>query len=408
MTDLGVLAPSWVEPCSPDEGAARATALFERSFGGPPACVASAPGRVTLIGEHTDYAAGLSVATVTTHGTFVAARVRDDDAVRIVSGEGDDVPGPGPRWEGSLPALEPGSVTGWPAYAAGVLWAFEERGYPVRGVDLAVETTLPPGAGLAASASFTIAVARAVAEACGIALAGPRGERELAEACWEAERRFVGRPVGRLDPYAIVQCREDESVLLDFAQRPPVVQAGPLYLHDYGLRLLVIDTRHRTPDWADSYANRRKDAERAAAALGVPNLRAIADMHHPERKITRLEDERLARHALHVVTEIGRVRAVAALLNGLAPAEDRFTEIGDLLLATHASLRDDYHVSTDALDLAVRVAVREGALGGRLIGAGWGGAAMALVRAVDARRIGEAVDREFAEVGKDRPRLLLA
>lgn len=398
-------APRWLIPWTLDEGSDRARALFEEAFGGEPEAIVSAPGRITVIGDHTDYTEGLSLAAPVAHRTFVAVRRREDEALRMVSGN--PPPGEPERWEGAISALVPGTGIDWPYYASGVVWALTERGYSVTGLDLAIVGCLPLEAGLGASASLTAGVGLACNAVWGLALDGEAGAIELAEAAWDAESAYVGFPCGRLDTHTVLRCAEDEAVMVDFATVPPSLTRYPLYFHDYGLRLLVIDTGARRDDWTDAYARRSRDARLAAQALGVDSLRVLADEPDGVRRLAGIEDPTVRRRARHIVTEDRRVVDAVAALGGLGPAHDRFTEIGALMLESHGSLRADYDASTPALDLAVDTAFAAGALGARLAGAGFGGGAIALVRATQAEHIADQVDAMFVARGLPRPTFLL-
>ncbi|WP_345380337.1 galactokinase [Demequina sediminis] len=398
-------APRWLIPWTLDEGSDRARALFEEAFGGEPEAIVSAPGRITVIGDHTDYTEGLSLAAPVAHRTFVAVRRREDEALRMVSGN--PPPGEPERWEGAISALVPGTGIDWPYYASGVVWALTERGYSVTGLDLAIVGCLPLEAGLGASASLTAGVGLACNAVWGLALDGEAGAIELAEAAWDAESAYVGFPCGRLDTHTVLRCAEDEAVMVDFATVPPSLTRYPLYFHDYGLRLLVVDTGARRDDWMDAYARRSRDARLAAQALGVDSLRLLADEPDGVRRLAGIEDPTARRRARHIVTEDRRVADAVAALGGLGPAHDRFTEIGALMLDSHGSLRADYDASTPALDLAVDTAFAAGALGARLAGAGFGGGAIALVRATQAEHIADQVDAMFVARGLPRPTFLL-
>lgn len=398
-------APRWLIPWTLDEGSDRARALFEEAFGGEPEAIVSAPGRITVIGDHTDYTEGLSLAAPVAHRTFVAVRRREDEALRMVSGN--PPPGEPERWEGAISALVPGTGIDWPYYASGVVWALTERGYSVTGLDLAIVGCLPLEAGLGASASLTAGVGLACNAVWGLALDGEAGAIELAEAAWDAESAYVGFPCGRLDTHTVLRCAEDEAVMVDFATVPPSLTRYPLYFHDYGLRLLVVDTGARRDDWTDAYARRSRDARLAAQALGVDSLRLLADEPDGVRRLAGIEDPTARRRARHIVTEDRRVVDAVAALGGLGPAHDRFTEIGALMLESHGSLRADYDASTPALDLAVDTAFAAGALGARLAGAGFGGGAIALVRATQAEHIADQVDAMFVARGLPRPTFLL-
>ena len=397
--------PLWLEAWSLDQGVDRVRALFAESFEGEPDAVASSPGRVTVIGDHTDYTEGLSLAVPIAHRTFVAVRRREDEALRFVSG---NPPVNEPtRWEGALSALAPGSGIDWPDYMSGVIWALMERGFPSTGLDIAVIGCVPLEAGLGASASLTTAVARACDDAWGLALDSDAGAIELAEACWEAESSYVGFPCGRLDTHTVLRCGDDQAVVLDFATAPPTLTHYPLYFRDYGLRLLVIDTGVRRDDWMDAFKRRSRDARLAAEVLGIRSLRELADAEHGVSRVSEIPDPVVRRRAMHVVTEDRRVREAAAALGGVGPAHDRFTEIGMLMLASHRSLRFDYEASTAQLDVAVDMAFAAGALGARLVGVGFGGGALALVRATDVARVADLVDAEFVRRGFARPTFVL-
>lgn len=395
------LAPQWRLPWNAEEGAAQARDLFAREFGQPPTVVTSAPGRVTVIGDHTDYTQGLSLVLPTAHTTFVAVRPRTDGTLRMVSGN--PPPGEPVRWAGTLADLTPHRSTDWPDYLCGVVWALGERGYPTTGLDVAVIGCLPLGAGVGASASLTCAFARACDRAWGLALDSDSGAIELAEAAWDAESDYVGFPCGRLDTHTILRCGADQAVMLDFTTAPPTLTLYPLYFHHYGLRILVIDTRDRRDDWMDEFVRRSREAGLAALELGVASLRELADAADGVARVSTIAEDVLRRRARHAVTEDRRVAAAAAALGGLAPAHERFVEIGALMLASHESLRDDYDASTPQLDLAVSAATAGGALGARLAGAGFGGSAIALVRATAAEQVAHHVAGEFADAGYRAP-----
>lgn len=399
--------PTWVAPWSLDQGTDRVRALFADSFEGEPEHIVSSPGRVTVIGDHTDYSGGLALSTVLPHRTYVAVRRREDQALRVVSAEGGEHEGPGARWEGALSALDPGTVSGWPAYAAGAVWALLERGYPGTGLDIAVTSCVTAGGGLGSSAALTTAVARACDAAWGLALDTADGAVELAEAGWDAERRFVGIPCGRLDPHTVLRCPEGRALLLDFADAPPTVSDLPLTFADYGLRLLVIDTRHRRGDRWEAFGRRAAHAEAIQELLPATGLRTVAEQPDLDPVLESIEDPRMRARARHVVTEIRRVLDVTTELTGVAPAHERFLDIGAVLLASHRSLRSDYEASTPAVDTAVDTAFASGALGARLVGVGFGGTAIALVRSGDAERIAARVEAVLVRAGHPRPRFLL-
>jgi galactokinase len=352
--------------------------------------VARAPGRVNLVGEHTDYNDGLCLPFALPHDTVARASLRDDDGVRLVS---DQQPDP---WTGTLEECGPGGPVGWVAYAAGVLWAMVEAGYDVpRGLDVHVTSTVPLGAGLSSSASLEVAVAVAVHALAGGTLDGAE-RRRLVEVCRRAETEVVGAPTGGLDQSASLLCRRDQAVLLDFADGSAV--PVPLALEEAGLAVAVVDTRvsHALTD--GGYGARRCECERAAAELGVRSLRAVS-----AAEVDTLADDVLRRRAHHVVTENDRVRAC---VDALSLREWR--SVGACLTASHASLRDDFEVSCPELDLAVGAALDAGALGARMTGGGFGGSAIALVPAALLPGLTVAVDGAFAAAGLAAPAYLVA
>ncbi|WP_127480987.1 galactokinase [Nocardioides pantholopis] len=364
-----------LEPGDPSELARRAAAGFAERYAAPPTVVGRAPGRVNLIGEHTDYNRGLVLPVALPHATYAAAAARTDGLVRIASASQAE------PWDGSLDAIAPGSVPGWAGYAAGVLWALREAGYEVPGVDLHIDSTVPLGAGLSSSAALECSVAVAVAGLLGLDL--DDGLREaLVDAGVRAETEVVGAPTGGMDQAIAVHGEEGCALLIDFDA--DVHRAVPLELG--GRTLLVTDTRvtHELTD--GGYAGRRAECEQAARLLGVPSLRQ-AD---PEA-VERIEDVVVRARARHVVTEVARVEATLAALDaGDWPA------VGRCFLASHVSMRDDFEISTPELDTAVSVAVEAGALAARMTGGGFGGSSVAIVPDDRVAAVTRAIDAAFA------------
>jgi galactokinase len=286
------------------------------------------------------------------------------------------------------------------------VWALRERGYDGPGLNLAIVSCVPLGAGLASSAALTCSTARAVNGSWRLALDSPDQRAELAEAAIEAENRIALTPTGGMDHYTALYCREGSAVEIDFSTSPPRLRDTPLYFPDYGLALLVVDTRkpHRLTD--GRYAERFNECREAAKSLGVRTLREVADEPGGARRVEELTDEVLKKRARHVVTEIERVRLVAGELAGTEPAHERFIEIGRQIYRSHTSLAVDFEVSTPELDLAVNAAWTSGALGARLVGGGFGGSAIALVRRTQMDASARIIARSFAEAGMDQPRFL--
>ena len=374
-------------PATPAELADRAVAGLRDELRATATTVGWAPGRVNLIGEHTDYNGGLVLPVALPHATAAAAARRDDGTVRLRSAQADA------EWTGQLADIGPGRMTGWASYAGGVLWALREAGFDVPGLDLYVDGTVPLGAGLSSSASIECAVAFAV---LGLLDVEPTSEvrRAVVDACIRAETEVADAPTGGMDQTVSVFAEAGSALLIDFSAHTH--RSVRLALGDR--RVLVTDTRvsHELTD--GGYGARRDDCEEAARDLGVASLRdASLD------DVTRLTDERVARRARHIVTETARVPAV---VEALATAD--WQRVGELFAASHASMRDDFEISTPELDLAVATAVAHGADGARMTGGGFGGSIVAIVPAERLDEVVAAVDQAFADAGLEAPHHLLA
>ncbi|SKC60659.1 galactokinase [Krasilnikoviella flava] len=403
-------AAAWHDAWSPADGARRARELFARAFGedpaGPPAGVWSAPGRVNLIGEHTDYNAGLCLPTALPHRTYVALRPRPDGVVRLASAQADGL------WEADLDDMDPavGTTPGWGAYLAGVAWALRQAGHGVGGFDAAVDSCVPFGASLSSSAALESAVAVALDDVHGLGLGGTiAGRSRLVAACVRAENDVAGAATGGLDQSVSLLCRAGEALLLDF--RPGLAPEEhavrlPWDLAGAGLTLLAVDTRapHQLVD--GQYAARRASCERAAALLGLGSLREVVPGSLDDALAALVPhdpDGVLRRRVRHVVTETARTAHVAELVRAGA-----YVEVGPLMTASHASLRDDFEVTVPELDLAVAASLAAGALGARMTGGGFGGSTLALVRAGDVDAVVAEVAAAFAAAGLAAPAFLLA
>jgi galactokinase len=342
------------------------------------------PGRVNLIGEHTDYNDGFVLPLALTSGTEVLAARRDDRVLRVSSAQRRDQP-----VEIALDRLAPGSVDGWAAYVAGTAWALAERGVDVPGADLLVDGSVPRGAGLSSSASLECAVAGAL-----LALAGADLPlRDIALLAQRAENDFVGMPCGVMDQFASTHARAGHLLLLD--TRSLEVRHISFDLAGDGLTLLVVDTKapHQLVD--GEYAARRASCEEAARLLGVPALRDVVDL---DSALADLDDDVLRRRVRHVVTENGRVLDVVDLLES-----GEVRAIGPLMTASHVSLRDDYEVSCRELDLVVDTALAAGALGARMTGGGFGGSAIALVESASVEHVRGQILSAFRTAGLTEP-----
>ncbi|MEP9365055.1 galactokinase [Nocardioides sp. CN2-186] len=359
-------------------------AAFAETYGVEPALVTRAPGRVNLIGEHTDYNRGLVLPVALPHATFAAVALRDDDQVRIGSLEQDE------PWTGGPDALS--SATGWAAYAAGVVWALGEAGIPVPGVDLLVHGTVPLGAGLSSSAALECSVALAVCAAVGV----PVDRQLLIDACIRAETEVAGAPTGGMDQTVSLRASSGAALLIDFDEGTSEPVALPL--EEAGLALLVTDTRVKHALVDGGYAERRADCEAAADALGVPSLRQAT-----LSSVSAMTDDRVRRRATHIVTEIERVRETVTAL-----AAQDWDEVGRIFRASHASMRDDFEISCAELDVAVATAVEAGAVGARMTGGGFGGSSIALVPVDRVDAVVRAIDVAFVAAGFGPPAHLLA
>jgi len=377
------------------QGAARAAGLFAATFGGDPDGVWAAPGRVNLIGEHVDYNGGLCLPMALPHRTFAAVRRRDDDSVRLVSSLA-----PAEVWTGSLADLAPGRVSGWAAYAGGPAWALREAGHDLGGFEAAVDSCVPLGAGLSSSAAIECAVALALDERFGLALAaaGDAGRAQLAALCVRAENEVAGAPTGGMDQAASLRATAGHALLLDTLDHS--VAQVPFDLAAADLELLVIDTRAAHALVDGQYAARRSACHDAAARLGVATLRQVNDL---DAALAALPDPVQRRRVRHVVTEIARVEQFTALVRA-----GRVREVGPLMDASHDSLRDDYEVSCAELDVAVEAAREAGALGARMTGGGFGGSAIALIDATAVDAVTADVTDAFVERGWREPGLLVA
>ena len=374
---------------SPSPGAVRE--LFRARFGGAADGVWVAPGRANLMGEHTDYNEGFVLPFALGQGIVAAAARRADRRLVLCSAQE-----PGGTTDVFLDDLKPGRVTGWAAYPAGVAWALAAAGYQVPGACLAIDSDVPAGAGLSSSAALECVTALALTELAGLSV----DRRELAAIARRAENEFAGVPSGIMDQSASLLSRSGHALLLDC--RSLETAQVPFDPAASGSRLLLINTRARHALSAGEYGQRRAECERAARLLGVPSLRYLTDV----ADVGRLADPVLRRRARHVVTDDQRVLDVVALLR--SPDGDVYPEIGRLLTQAHVSLRDDFEVSWPEANLAVDAAVDAGALGARMMGGGFGGSVLALVRSEAAGPVRAAVAEAFARRSWTAPAFLEA
>jgi galactokinase len=315
-----------------------------------------APGRVNLIGDHTDYNDGLVLPIAIGEATCIRARGRDDRRLRL---EAEDF---GEKAEVNLEEPWRGE-TGWWGYVEGVARILLEQGLPLRGADLAVRSHLPMGSGLSSSAALTVGAALALLAISAL----PVDALQVARAAREAEHRFAGARVGIMDPLAILLGRAGCALLLDC--RSLKTRHVPLRLGEHAL--LVADSGVRHAIATSGYNARRRECEEAARLLGRASLRDVGQEELAD--LPRLLPDPLPRRVRHVVTENARTAETAAALE----AGD-LARAGARMLASHHSLRDDYEVSVPELDRLVARAMDAGALGARMTGGGFGGSVVVL------------------------------
>ncbi|WP_344323661.1 galactokinase, partial [Kitasatospora putterlickiae] len=345
---------------------------FEELYGHAPEGVWAAPGRVNLIGEHTDYNDGFVLPIAIPQAVRAYVRRRADGVLRLSSTRV-----PGAAVELDVAGLAPGGVAGWAAYPAAVVWTLRQAGHQVGGADVLLDSDVPGGAGLSSSAALECAVATAYNDLYELGLEAA----ELALVAQRAENEFVGVPCGIMDQMASMVCRAGAALHLD--ARDLSMRHVPLDLAGAGLTLLVLDTRVQH-DLADgAYAALRAGCERAAALLGLSALRDLGSAELPAAYAKLPAD--LVPLVRHVVTENERVEQAVGELERHGPAA-----LGPILTAGHASLRDDYRTSCPETDLAADTAVAAGALGARMTGGGFGGSVIALTETAKARAVADA------------------
>lgn len=359
----------------------RVVEAFRGAYAAEPATVWRAPGRVNLIGEHTDYNDGFVLPFAVPWGITAALSPRTDGTIRLLSLQSPGDPEVIASWD---------TAKGWTRYVVGVLAMLGSR---TRGADIVIDGDLPAGAGLSSSAALEVVIGSALNEVYGLGLT----PMEIALLGQKAENDFVGMPCGIMDQAASALCEEGRALFLDC--RSLGFRNIPLDVAAHGMRIVIIDTgvHHELAD--GQYAKRRADCESAARRLGVAALRDVTDLAGALAVLQGDERKRVQ----HVVTENHRVEAVIGLLRAGAVAE-----IGALLNASHLSLRDQYEVSSPELDVAVEAAIRGGARGARMTGGGFGGSAIALVAEERVPAVQESVLGAYAERGWKEPRFLPA
>jgi galactokinase len=353
----------------------RARGRFDERFGASGRRIAVAPGRVNLIGEHTDYNDGFVLPMAIGKAAVVVFRPRDDRLLRAYSVAFDE------QQQISLDALRAPGGSGWLSYVAGVAWAFASEGLATRGLDVVVDGDVPLGAGLSSSAALELATARALAEAASV----PWDAVRMAKLGQKAENRYVGMNCGIMDQFASAACEQGKALLLDC--RSLETQAVPVPAR---AAVVVMDTGARRKLAGSAYNDRRAACERVVAAISRTRreVRALRDVSLSQLEAARASlDPTDFQRASHVVPENTRPVELAK-----AFAQDDLALAGRLMNDSHASLRDLYAVSCEELDQITEIARRQpSCYGARMTGAGFGGCAVALVDAAAVEAFSAAV-----------------
>ena len=355
---------------------------FLETFGEEPDLVASAPGRVNLIGEHIDYSEGFVLPFAIKDRTLVAARKRDDSTVRVASAQRRNK-----IVTVDIKDVKPGLKGEWERYALGVLWSMGVKS----GVDLLIDGHVPLGAGLSSSAALECSVATAMNHLFDLGF----NLEELARLTQKAENQYVGVPCGIMDQSVSLMATNGFALLLDC--RDLSTRNIPFDVASHGLELLIIDTQAHHALTDGGYAERRASCESVAAKLHVKSMRelTIAQLDSSRNQLSETQYIR----ARHAITEMKRVLdCVEALSSG------DFVNVGQLMNQSHLSLRDDYNVSCPELNTAVEASLAAGALGSRMVGGGFGGSAIALIQASKTSETISAVEKAFADRKFKAPR----
>ena len=356
--------------------------IFTDIFGRAPEVLSEAPGRVNLIGEHIDYSEGFVLPFAILNRTYAAIARNNSSIVRIAS----------QQRKSHILAIDiadvkPGSAGEWERYVLGVIWSLEIS----EGIDILIDGHVPAGAGLSSSAALECSVAIALNRLFELG----HSVQELARAAQRAENEYVGVPCGIMDQSVSLMATEGSALLLDC--RDLSTQSIPFDVASQGLELLIIDTQAHHALIDGGYAERRASCESVAAKFAIPSMRNLS-IETLELRHNELSETEYLR-ARHAVTEINRVMQAVDALNN-----KDFIALGKLINQSHASLRDDYTVSCPELDTAVDAANKAGALGARMVGGGFGGSAIALIKAQDMESVKSSIKQAFASQSFKPPR----
>jgi galactokinase len=349
---------------------------FGRAYRGEPSLLVAAPGRVNLIGEHTDYNDGFVLPTAIDRHVVIAARPRADRQVRLYALDLED------HTEFGLDQIQHADQGAWSNYERGVAWALQGAAYALQGFDAVLTSDVPIGAGLSSSAAVEVATAFVFQHVSSLELDGV----QRALLCQKAENEFVGMRCGIMDQYIISLGKRDHALLIDCRSLEYQLVSIP-----QGVSLIICDTHKRRGLVDSEYNTRRQECEAGAEFLGVPALRDVTPEQFAQRQgelgpVTRMR-------CRHVITENRRVLDAVAALRA-----DDVPRFGELMNASHVSLRDDYQVSCAELDAMVEAAWRqEGVYGARMTGAGFGGCTVNLVAEGAAEAFRERVAQAYTQ-----------
>jgi galactokinase len=346
----------------------------------------AAPGRINLIGEHTDYNLGFALPIALPERTVVTYSPGDAADITVRSDREDG--------EVRIPLdTSPGDVDGWAGYVAGVIWSLREAGHRISGGTISITSDVEMGSGVSSSAALECAVLGALTAAAGLHI----GRIELARIAQRAENDYVGAPTGMLDQLASLCGEPRKALMIDFKE--PTVQPVPFDPDASGVALLLINSRAPHQHAGGEYAARRASCERVAAELGVSSLREVQD--RGVSALTAVGDPVDARRARHILTDNQRVLDVVAALR-----DSDFAAIGQMFNASQASMRDDFEITTAHIDLIADTAVTAGALGARMTGGGFGGCVIALAPEAKSERIADAIRAAVADAGYNAPTIV--
>lgn len=395
---------NWFSTRSNEQAIADVTALFREHFT-EPAGVWSAPGRVNLIGEHVDYAGGICLPFALSQRTYVAAALNHDGVYRVVSQFGaENTQTETMHEEIAMDQVCPGYPDNWAGYVVGTVWA---AGLDLPGLDIAIVSDVPVGAGLSSSAALECSVALAAADLSKTSI----DRTALMNAAIRAENEVVGASTGGLDQRIALFAEPGHALAIDFATDS--THQVPFQIADRGLTVLITNTNapHSLAD--GQYASRRAVVDGVTADLGVESLRYAdnaeaasarwASANNPEGVDAAAWQATVGKRVRHIVSEIARTATAIEQLR----AGD-LAGFGESMQASHASLRDDYEVSVAQLDVSVDVAMEHGALGARMTGGGFGGSSIALLPSENVEVAAEAIARAFAKAGFAEPEFAVA